>query len=75
MLGLSGAFADNKTIADTFLGILTSEDTLSLFFAGLVSLGLVKIVAWFEGYMEESMKIEDNHHKIINQYRDRKSVV
>ena len=68
VLGLSGAFADNKTIADTFLGILTSEDTLSLFFAGLVSLGLVKIVAWFEGYMEESMKIEDNHHKIINQY-------
>ena len=68
VLGLSGAFKDNQTFTDTFLGILTSQDTLTLFFAGLLSLGVVKLLAWVEGYMEESLKIEDNHHKLINQY-------
>ncbi|MBQ3491870.1 MAG: hypothetical protein IJA74_04910 [Oscillospiraceae bacterium] len=68
VLGLSGAFSSGKTIWGTFLNIFTSDDTLSLFFAGLVSLGLVKLLSLFDSYMEESLKIEDNHHKIINQY-------
>ena len=68
VLGLSGAFKDNQTFADTFMGILTSQDTLTLFFAGLLSLGVVKLLAWVDGYMEESLKIEDNHHKVISQY-------
>lgn len=68
VLGLSGAFKDNQSFADTFLGILTSQDTLTLFFAGLLSLGIVKLLAWVDGYMEESLKIEDNHHKVISQY-------
>lgn len=68
VLGLSGAFKDNQTFADTFLGILTSQDTMTLFFAGLLSLGIVKLLAWVDGYMEESLKIEDNHHKVIGQY-------
>ena len=68
VLGLSGAFKDNQSFADTFLGILTSQDTLTLFFAGLLSLGVVKLLAWVDGYMEESLKIEDNHHKVICQY-------
>ena len=68
VLGLSGAFKDNQTFADTFLGILTSQDTMTLFFAGLLSLGVVKVLAWLDGYMEESLKIEDNHHKVISQY-------
>ncbi|MBR2937668.1 MAG: hypothetical protein IKB80_04140 [Oscillospiraceae bacterium] len=68
VLGLSGAFTDEQTVWNTFLNIVKSEDTLSLLFAGLVSLGALKILSWFEGYMEESMKIEDNHHKIIAQY-------
>ena len=68
VLGLSGAFSDGKTVWNTILDIIKSPDTLSLLFAGLVSLGTLKILGWFEGYMEESMKIEDNHHKIIAQY-------
>lgn len=68
VLGLSGAFSDGQTIWNTLLNIIKSEDTLSLLFAGLVSLGTLKILSWFESYMEESMKIEDNHHKIIAQY-------
>ena len=68
VLGLSGAFSDEQTIWNTVLNIIKSEDTLSLLFAGLISLGALKIMSWFESYMEESMKIEDNHHKIIAQY-------
>lgn len=68
VLGLSGAFTSGQTVWNTVLNILKSEDTLSLLFAGLVSLGTLKILSWFESYMEESMKIEDNHHKIIAQY-------
>ena len=69
VLALSGAFSSNQTIIDTFLKILTSEDTLSLFFAGLFSLCLAKVISWFDKYMEESLKTEDNHHKIISQYK------
>lgn len=69
VLALSGAFSSNQTIIDTFLKILTSEDTLSLFFAGLFSLFLAKIISWFDKYMEESLKTEDDHQKIISQYK------
>lgn len=68
VLGLSGAFTSGQTVWNTVLNIIKSEDTLSLLFAGLISLGTLKILSWFESYMEESMKIEDNHHKIIAQY-------
>lgn len=68
VLGFSGAFSDNQSFVNAFSEILVSEDTLSLFFAGLFSLGVAKLLSWFEGYMEESMKTEDNHRKIISQY-------
>lgn len=69
VLALSGAFKDNQTVPKTFLKILTSEDTLSLFFAGLFSIGVAKVISLFDKYMEESLKTEDNHHKIISQYK------
>lgn len=72
VLGLSGAFSDGQTIVKTFLNIVTSEETITLFFAGLFSLGVAKILSWFDSYMEESMKTEDNHHKIITQYNKHK---
>ena len=69
ILALSGAFSKGNNIGKTFLEILTSQDTLSLFFAGLFSIGIAKIISWFHKYMEESLKTEDNHHKIISQYK------
>lgn len=72
ILALSGAFSKDNSIGKTFLEILTSQDTLSLFFAGLFSIGVAKIISWFHKYMEESLKTEDNHHKIISQYKGHK---
>ena len=68
VLALSGALNNDETIFNTFYNILTSDGTLSIFFAGLVSLGIAKFLSRFDYYMEESMKLEDNHHKIIGQY-------
>lgn len=68
VLVLSGAAKDSESIFAAFFNLFVSEGTLSIFFAGLVSLGLAKIFSHFEYYMEESMKVEDDHHKIIGQY-------
>lgn len=73
ILAFSGAFSKESNLLDTFFEILTSQDTLSLFFAGLFSIGVAKIISWFQKYMEESLKTEDNHHKIIFQYKGHKA--
>ncbi len=69
IFGLSGKFSGGGSFINTFLEVITSQDMLTLFLAGLLSLGVLKVMNWFEGYMEESMKIEDDHHKIITQYK------
>lgn len=69
ILLLIGTFFSGQSIGKTFLEIITSKDTLTLFFAGLFSLLLVEGLRWVDAYMEESLKIEDNHHKIISQYK------
>jgi hypothetical protein len=68
ILALSGAFSSESAIINTVVEIITSQDMLSLFLAGLLSVGMMKLLNWFESYMEESMKIEDDHHKLITQY-------
>jgi hypothetical protein len=72
ILSISHTFSNRETMMNTVLEIVTSQDMLTLLLAGLLSLGVVKIINWFDGYMEESMKIEDDHHKIIVQYRGHK---
>lgn len=69
ILGLLGAFADWHVATDKILDIIVSDDALLLFLAGLLSLGFLKLVNLFDSYLEESMKIEDDHHKLITQYR------
>lgn len=77
VLFLSGAAENDKGVLaaffDAFYNLFVSEGTLSIFFAGLVSLGLAKIFSHFEYYMEETMKVEDDHHKIIRQYHKHKT--
>ena len=63
-----GAFSNWNIIKDALWQTVASSDTLSLLVVGLLSVGLVKLVGWFDSYMEESMKIDDDHHKLITQY-------
>ena len=48
--------------------IFTSEDTLSVFLAGIFTIIIAIIVKQFDAYLEESSKISDNHHKVISSY-------
>lgn len=68
VLGLLGAYSNWHIITDAIWNTIASPDTLRLLVVGLVSLGVVRLLGWFEGYMEESMKLEDDHHKLITQY-------
>lgn len=63
-----GVFDDSATMFEKIIDILRSEVTLSVFFAGLLSVIMAKIIKRCDYYLEESLKIEDNHHKIIIKY-------
>lgn len=52
--------------------IIKSEVTVSVFFAGMVSVLVAQIVKLCDYYLEESLKISDNHHDIINKYSEHK---
>lgn len=69
---LSSIIVSDKNVLDTIMEIVASQDTLTLFFAGLFSLTVAEIVTLFHKYMEESLKTEDNHHKIISHYNAHK---
>ena len=64
----SGMNDKEQTLWDTFLDILTSNETISFFSAGIVTVVIVTIISSSEKSLEESLKIEDNHHKIIAKY-------
>ena len=54
------------------ISILTSQETMSVFLAGILSIGIAKMAKRCDYYLEESLKIDDNHHKIINMYSGHK---
>ncbi len=60
------------SIIKKMLGIITSEETLSVFLAGFISVCFAKVVRMCDTYLEESYKVLDNHHTIIDQYSDHK---
>ena len=60
-----------QSFSEIFLrifAIFTSEDTLSVFLAGIFTIIIAIIVKQFDAYLEESSKISDNHHKVISSY-------
>lgn len=59
---------NDQNLWETFLNIITSNETISFFSAGIVTVVVVTIVSNSEKRLEESLKIEDNHHKIIAKY-------
>lgn len=66
--GVFSGEGSGKSIFDRMLSILTSEDTLSIFLAGAVSLFLARLLRACDSYLEESYKVEDDHHLIIHKY-------
>ena len=55
-------------IFNRIFAIFTSESTLSVFLAGIVSIFIAIIIKLFDSYLEESSKISDNHHRVISSY-------
>lgn len=73
IIALSRAISDKEqSLWNTFLDILTSNETISFFSAGIVTVVIVTIISSSEKSLEESLKIEDNHHKIIAKYNKHK---
>lgn len=56
-------------IWDYIYSILTKEETLSFFAAGILTIIIALFVKSFEKRLEENLKIESNHHSIIAQYK------
>ena len=63
-----GAFISGDRFEDKVLEILTGTDLLGVFLAALISLIVAKVLIRVKNTMEESLKLEDDHHKIISRY-------
>lgn len=63
---------ENVSFINSMISILTSQETMSVFLAGILSIGIAKMAKRCDYYLEESLKIDDNHHKIINMYSGHK---
>lgn len=68
VLALGGAFASGENAKNKILEFITGTDMLSIFLAAAFSLIVAKIALKIKHTMEESLKLEDDHHKIISKY-------
>lgn len=57
-----------QTVWQRILNILCSDETLSIFLAGILSIGIARIVRGFDQRLEEALKTSDDHHGIIRKY-------
>jgi len=69
---LSGAFDSPDKIWEAIVELITSTDVLSVVFIALVSLIVARVLIRTKKILEESMKIEDDHHKIVLKYSGHK---
>lgn len=65
---ISGVFDNFQISLNKIVNLLSAQETISVFLAGLLSLGVARIIKRCDYYLEESLKIEDDHHKIIRKY-------
>ncbi len=65
---ISGIFNDKESPFKQFVELVTNEVTFSICFVGLASLFVTRVVNKLDDSLEETMKTEDNHHKIIHHY-------
>ena len=70
IFAISGAFNSPENMGGKILELITSVDTLSIFLAAALSIIVATVASRLVHRLEESLKIEDDHHKIIVQYWD-----
>lgn len=68
IFALAVAVDEDGTTGDKILEFITSGDVLSIFLVAAVSLIVASVILKIKPYMEESLKIEDDHHKIVCRY-------
>lgn len=68
ILALGGAFSPPENFSEKIMEIITSVDVISIFLIAAVSLIVASIVVKCMKLLEESYKIDDDHHKIICRY-------
>lgn len=69
ILTISSVSSTEETLWDKIIAILTSNETISFFSAGIITIIIVTIGSHVEDRLEESLKIEDDHRKIILKYK------
>ena len=74
IFAISGVFKpSSSSVFSKIVDIITSPDTLSVFLAAILSLILVDASLRLKVALEESLKIEDDHHKIVCKYSGHRS--
>lgn len=63
-----GGVVANESIGKKALELVTGTDLLSIFLAATFSLIVAKVAIKIKHTLEESLKLEDDHHKIISKY-------
>ena len=70
IFALAGAFQSFETFWQAIRDFITSGDTISIVVVAAVSLIIASFALRGRRFLEESMKVEDDHHKIICKYSD-----
>ena len=68
ILAIGGAFNSKQDFGKYMKDLITSTDVISIFFIAAVSTVFASIVIKAKNMLEDSLKIEDDHHKIICKY-------
>lgn len=68
VLRVSGVFSNVEHWTEKLMELFSAQETVSIVFVGILSLFLANALRWLDYNLEESLKIEDNHHRIIGKY-------
>ena len=68
ILAIGGTFDSKENAQEKTLELVAGTDMLSIFLAAAISLIVARVAIRIKHTMEESLKLEDDHHKIISKY-------
>lgn len=72
IFALGGVFESVDSVGKKIIEIITDMNVLSVFLVAVLSLIVASIVLKSRKVLEESLKIDDDHHKIICKYNKHK---